>query len=610
MTTNKSRQFLFTVTSAVLAATVAACGGSGGSGSSNPPSNGGGGGTTTSDPCATALTTESFDPGPPSVLALSGQAPADKKTLIDGDPRGRLGEALWLHRAGAERERAATSGAPPPAAQDIGDIAVVQDQGDIVLPANPLDLASSTLRFTKGGAGYSVTKSALAFRPTLGRQLTLGDDDSVEVDVPFSFPFYTDTEKVAFVNSDGNVTFGEEDKASTERNVSRLLTGPPRVAPFLADLDPTSGGRIFVNATSDLYTVTWCAVAGFGSKRTVTVQATLFPDGSIEMAFGAITLGDAVVALGPGHSGVFTPIDLSVPTPSTGVGALGERFAASSDIDTVAVAKKFYSSHADRYDQLLVWTDQPLIQDAFAYEITVANEIHGIGQDVFDQSGDFGSGGQLRSIVVMDWLGKYPDNPTTKFLGENNTLSVIGQEVGHRWLAYLNFRDHTGATSDALLGRDLAHWSFFFNSEASVMEGNEITDLGGGQFKTTDAVKRYSHLDQYAMGLIPSSSVPSMFYVDSPNSTHMRADAPQIGVTFSGTRRDFLIDDILAVNGQRSPTSAGSPRTHRQAFIYIVSSGRTLDGTQVAKLDGIRRLWEAFFQQATEGRMTANTRLQ
>src|SRR4029079_5719798 len=167
------------------------------------------------------------------------------------------------------------------------------------------------------------------------------------------------------------------------------------------------------------------------------------------------------------------------------------------------------------------------------YEITVANEIHGIGQDVFDQSGDFGSGGQLRSIVVMDWLRKYPNSPTTKFLGENNTLSVIGQEVGHRWLAYMDFRDHTGATSDELLGRDLAHWSFFFNSEASVMEGNEITDLGGGQFKTTDAVKRYSPLDQDGMGLIPSSAVPTMFYVESANSTHTRADAPQIGVTFS-----------------------------------------------------------------------------
>lgn len=534
----------------------------------------------------------------------------DKKTLVDGDPRGRLGEALWLNRSNAGRQREAAAGTPTPVAQDIGEIAVVQDQGDVVLPGNSFDLGASTLRFTRSGAGYSVTKSALAYRPTLGHQLTLTDDDSTEVDVPFTFPFYGGSQKIAFVNSDGNITFGEADKASTERNVSRLLTGPPRVAPFLADLDPSSGGRVFVNATNDLYTVTWCAVRGFDSQRTVTVQATLLPDGSIEMAFGSITLGDAVVALGPGRSGDFTPVDLSVPKPTSGTGAIGERFAASSSIDVVAVSKKFFSTHPDRYDQILIWTDQPLIQDAFAYEITAANDIRGIGQDIYNQAADFGSAGQLRSVVVMDWLGKYPDNPTSKFLGENNTLSVMGQEVGHRWLAYMDFRDHTGTTSDALLGRDLAHWSFFFNSEASVMEGNEISDLGGGQFKTTDAVKRYSHLDQYAMGLIPSSSVPTMFYVESPTSSHTRADAPQIGVTFSGTRRDFLIDDVIAVNGARSPSAAESPRTHRQAFIYVVTNGRSADGGQVSKLDGIRRQWETFFSQATDGRMTAVTRLQ
>ena len=589
---------------------MAACGGGSGGGSSStapPPT---GGGTTTTDPCSTAIAASSVEAGPPSLLALGAQPITDKKTLVDGDPRGRLAEALWLHRAGAERERAAAPATPSSVAQDVGDIAVVQDQGDIVMPANTFDLGGSTLRFTRSGSGYAVTKSTLAYRPTLGRQLTLGDDDSVEIDVPFSFPFYSASQRVAYVNSDGNLTFGEADKASTERNVSRVLTGPPRVAPFLADLDPTSGGRIFVNATSELYTVTWCAVKGFDSQRTATVQASLFPDGSIEMSFGAITLGDAVVALGPGRTGDFTPLDLSVPKPATGTGALGERFAASATIDTVAVGKKFYSTHPDRYDQILIWTDQPLIQDAFAYEITVSNDIRGIGQDVYDQSSEFGSGGQLRSVVVMDWLGKYPDNPTTKFLGENNTLSVMGQEVGHRWLAYMNFRDYTGTTSDALLGRDLAHWSFFFNSEASVMEGNEITDLGGGQFKTTDAVKRYSHLDQYAMGLIPSSAVPTMFYVEAPDSTHAREDAPQIGVTFSGTRRDFLIDDVIAVNGTRSPSSADAPKTHRQAFIYVVTSGRSADSGQVSKLDNIRKQWETFFVQATDGRMAAITRLQ
>ena len=98
----------------------------------------------------------------------------------------------------------------------------------------------------------------------------------------------------------------------------------------------------------------------------------------------------------------------------------------------------------------------------------------------------------------------------------------MGQEVGHRWLAYLNFRDHTGARSDALLGRDLAHWSFFFDSDASVMEGNDIEDQGGGQFRTVDAVKRYSMLDQYAMGLVGPNDVPPFFYVEAPASSHCR----------------------------------------------------------------------------------------
>src|SRR5262249_2910964 len=157
----------------------------------------------------------------------------------------------------------------------------------------------------------------------------------------------------------------------------------------------------------------------------------------------------------------------------------------------------------DSYDQILLWTDQRLITDAFAYELTVANEVRGIGQDIYDVSRQLGSSGKLRSLVVMDAVIKYPDDPTTKFLGENNTLSVLGQECGPRWLAYVPFRDRTGATSKALLGRDEAHWSFFFDSDASVMEGNDIEDQGGGQFRTVDAVKRYSRLDQYMMGAVP-----------------------------------------------------------------------------------------------------------
>jgi hypothetical protein len=578
------------------------------------------------NPCTTALLADTSEAAAIGGAPQGDKPPVDKKTLVDGDPRGRLSEAIALNRWAGERRhneqiRAAVEAAgrgeqpvaltaPAPVAEDVGEIAVLQDTGDLILPLNPYDLRSTGLRFTRSGSSYTLSKIDGTFRSTLGTRVTLTDDDSTQVNIPFSFPYYGTAQTVAFVNSDGNITLGEGDKSSSERNLGRLVTGPPRIAPFFTDLDPSTGtGKMFVNAAADQYTVTWCNVRGFDSMRTTTVQATLLPDGSVEMKFGAdINIGDSIVGISPGHTADLALVDLDTGNGS-GAGAIAERFAQANSIDTFAAAKKFYATHPDSFDQILLWTDQPLIRDAFAYELTIANEVRGIGQDIFDTSRLAGSAGRLRSLVVMDWLTKYPDDPGQKFLGENNTLSVLGQEVGHRWLAYLEFKDRTGTRSKALLGRDDAHWSFFFNSDASVMEGNAIEDQGGGQFRTVDAVKRYCRLDQYAMGLVPPSAVPPFFYVESPNSPKVKTDAPSIGVSFTGTRRDVLVDDVIAIHGARSPAAADSPRTHRQAFIYVVTNGRTADAAQVAKLDKIRTQWEAFFGQATEGRMSANTRL-
>jgi hypothetical protein len=505
----------------------------------------------------------------------------------------------------------------PPAATsvDVGDIAVLRDEGDLILPANTFDLKGVGVRFTRNAAGgYDIRQGDAAFRTTIGNRITLTDDDSSRADVPFAFPFYSGNERAAFVNSDGNLTFGEGDNASTERNVARLLTGPPRVALFLADLDPSTGGGVFVNAAADQYTVTWCSIRGFESSNTTTAQTTLLPDGTVEMKFASgITLADAIVGVSPGRTADFRATDLSAQGPTSGgTGALGERFADNPTLDAVSVTQAFYRSHPDSYDQLVIWTDTSVVQDAFAFESTVTNEIQGIGLDIFDFARDFGSAGRLRSYAMMDNLGKYPEDPAQRFLGENSTASVLGQEVGHRWLAYFNFRDHTRERSDALLGRQQAHWSFFMDSDASVMEGNDIEDLGGGSFRTIGAVRRYNRLDQYAMGLVPPTDVPPFFYVANPVNMSQQKDresGPQVGVTFNGTRRDVLIDDVIAIEGERIPASSQSPRVHRQAFVYVVGRGRNVDSSQVSKLDRIRREWEGFFLQATETRMRAETRL-
>ena len=120
-------------------------------------------------------------------------------------------------------------------------------------------------------------------------------------------------------------------------------------------------------------------------------------------------------------------------------------------------------------------------------------------------------------------------------------------------------------------------------------------------------------LDQYAMGLVRDVEVPPFFYVENPTNPIGQPctaeSAPQVGVTFNGTRREVLIQDIIAVHGPRTPAANESSRVHRQAFLLVVGQGRSADNAQIAKIDRIRKAWESFFEQATEGRMQAITTL-
>ena len=365
---------------AFLVSVVIACGGNGGSNSPNEPPPSG------SNPCSNVSIT-GFRPSADERLR------GEKRERIDGDARYNVLDALALHQARSLRSQESGAAAGAPAAGpsrdnvDVGEIAVVQDEGDLIAPPNSFDLRGAGVRFTRNGSGgYDARRIGGTFRGTLGRQLTLTDDDSTSAPLTFNFSYYGSNQTDAFVNSDGNVTFGQGDVDSSERNVARLLTGPPRLAPFFADLDPSAGGRVYVNAASDRYTVTWCNVRGFDSQRTITTQLTLLPDGTIEFIYGTetVSLSDAVIGVSPGRTGEFTPVDLSGAGPNGGGAAVGERFAARAQLDNVAVIQKFYRTHPDNYDQILIWTDAPLIRDAFAFETTVANEIRGIALPIFD----------------------------------------------------------------------------------------------------------------------------------------------------------------------------------------------------------------------------------
>jgi hypothetical protein len=521
-------------------------------------------------------------------------------------------ESVWSHQEwrGRRSVRAQSAAA---GSFDVGQIAVLLDDGDLARPRNLLDLQHTALRFTPAGAGYSLAPLALPLEPDTGTRLTLADDDTQAVPLGFAFPFFGQSYTSAFVNSDGNVTFGAGDSASTARSMGRLVNGPPRVAPLLADLDP-SKGTVSVLALHDHATVTWRAVPQFDKTDRNTFQATLWADGRIDFVYDAavsagIDEGVAGIAPGAARDGL-TAVDLSTTTNVVGIaGAIAESFRADDDLDAVAVARRFYETHGDEYQQLVIYTSRTLVSGGVvSYELLVKNADAGIGEDVQDLAAEYGSAGRLESFVMMDALSKYPADLTRPFVGEDSALSVLAHEVGHRWLANALFRDGN-TLSHELLGRDEVHWSFFMDTDGSFLEGNDIEPQSGGRFRTVGASQRYSALDQYLMGMRDASEVPPFFFVR--NAVGASSDAgrnPQTGVVFSGTRKDVSIGDVVSALRPRAPAATPWAAPFRQAFVYVAVGGAP-DAATIARLERIRGAWPAFFAQGTEGRGRVDPRL-
>ncbi|HEV8581000.1 MAG TPA: hypothetical protein VGX68_18195 [Thermoanaerobaculia bacterium] len=554
-------------------------------------------------------------------LLLAGSAGA---ATVPGHPwcgTQRSGLAVELaahrdHQRRLDRQRAEEKALRTfPEAVKVGDVAVLVDDGSIIVQPNQLDLDELGVQYVpQKKGGYVVSPSADGVSAELGDKIPLGDDDSRLVQFPkgFKFRFYNKVYTKMFVHSDGNLTFNAADAASTERSLFRLLGGPPRVAPLFADLNPEAAsgeGGVYVLTSKTKIVVSWLDVPTFGTNNRNTFQVVLNADGRIAFAFGRLDSLVGVVGLAPGGGGQVQLLDYTANLPTGAIKtAVAERFATERAVDNLAIAQAFFREFADDYDHLVVFLDFPQsLGSAFAFEITVKNEIKGIGVEVYDASVAAGSKGRLRSFVQMGTLARYPDDPETVFLGTNNTLALLGQETGHRWLAFLHFLDDNGQPNDALLGRDLAHWSFCHNTLASDMEGNEIREEGGDHFMTIAATQRYSPLDQYAMGLIPASDVPPFYYIDGCNAN--RAAAPEIGHLLQGRRADVTIDRIIAAEGQRVPAANKAPHTFNMAFVLVAPAdpGPSADG--IAKVDRIRAAWEPYFAQATDGNGTVSTAL-
>ncbi|MBI2892127.1 MAG: thrombospondin type 3 repeat-containing protein [Deltaproteobacteria bacterium] len=174
-----------------------------------------------------------------------------------------------------------------------------------------------------------------------------------------------------------------------------------------------------------------------------------------------------------------------------------------------------YEIIEDDYDVVIIISDfDQGLGDALAFYIPFANWVEGINRDVGNYYDlDF----ELPGMVDMNDVGKFPADFNASYAGASSFFDVLGQEVEHQFGAYLrvDWEDADGSPGDPyiLLGRQDSHWSFWFDTNGSVMEGSKWRDEGDGTFYSVDPDGGFAPIDQYLWGFLPPDEVPPFFVV-------------------------------------------------------------------------------------------------
>ena len=570
-------------------------------------------------------------------LLAAVQVCARQEWVVCGTTREKLLEQLQLHRQSERLRRElvrrglASAAARQPAAKDIGEIAVIDDSDGVVARLNEFNLDGRTLafapatpearryRFTVSGDSYDAAAASAGTR-----QEGLADDDTRQVALEFTFSFFGVAYQQVFINSDGNLTFTAGDSAITARSLGRMTAGPPRISALFRDLDPSKSSRgVTVWSAADRFVVSWAAVPEYrdlGVGPLQTFQIRLYPGGRIEFAYAGISTSGAVVGISPGRlEGSSSVVSFLQGSDQEYSATVAERFGRANEVDVVTAAQKFYGTHEDAYDYLVFFNTLGVEagEGAVSYEMTVRSSGHGFGDVPIDVGVDFGSPRRLRAVLNMGPLGQFPDDPTQLVPGRqasrDTPITVLAHEAGHLFLAYASVRDPDDASARPMLGYQAAHWAFTFNSEASLLEGNRISDRWETQpgisprFATVAVTEGFSPLDQYLMGLRPSEEPPATFLATGTGISPERH--PQMNVYFEGGRRDIAVEEVIRAEGRRTPDHTVAQRRFRFAFILIAPAGADPSPSELAKLDTFRREFETYFRKATGERAWADATL-
>lgn len=288
--------------------------------------------------------------------------------------------------------------------------------------------------------------------------------------------------------------------------------------------------------------------------------------GQLQVTAGAETqnywaFGDVLTAAVPAAPVVAVAADLQRTDHLVNLHfpALADGFA-DVQLQLPAIAQKFYSHFDDDYDFLQIVFARAHFENR--YHFVTRNDVLGIGHQLFNIAAQYGSAGRLIGVTIFPI-------PTLFDGGAPTTL----HEIGHQWIDYLKFAPFLPGVphwplSD--LASDIMGFSIDLNGQP---EGGQfdfdLVPQGNGNYKMVPsaALKGFSDLSLYLMGMRPAAQVGSHFVFDN------QAQTVVANGILAGPTTTVTINDVIAHAGARSPDFAHSQKRFRVATLLVTKEG-------------------------------------
>lgn len=270
------------------------------------------------------------------------------------------------------------------------------------------------------------------------------------------------------------------------------------------------------------------------------------------------------------------------------------------------VAQAYFQHFADDRDFLVVFTDFDVdFGTAKGIHWHVRNDVQGIGRELFDGSAAFGSNGRLRAYIDMG--GRLSKAMAPHQLAYDDELDVLMHEIMHQWGVYVRYRNEAGASDDGLLGHQGGHWSYFADTDASVMYGSRWQALGPELHRAIGVRERYGPLDLYLAGFLPADGAPSIRLIRSLQGSP--SALPQLGATSIGPVETVELAQIVAIEGPRIPAYTDAPTAFDASFVLLVRPGVPPHPQTLGRLETFRLQAQTRFAALTLGRGVLRTRV-